>query len=101
MSKKAKDRGQQNWENLIESLDAAKNPQHKDDTGMVNLVNSLVFAARCAATDHPHWIKAQTATTELVQSIGNMETTTREEVCGIVDYIVKIAELPDISKAAA
>lgn len=99
MSKKAN--GQQHWDDLLSSLDAAKNPVHPDDTGMVNLVNSLVFASRCSATDHPEWINAQTATTELVQSIGNMGTPTRENVCAVVDYIVKIAELPAISKVAA
>ena len=89
--------GQHSWEALLSSLEAAKNPGHRDDIGHGNLTNAIVFAARCSATDHPRWESAQTVTTELVEEVGSLvrrSDVTHEDIVKTVDYVVDIAKLP-------
>ncbi len=94
MTSRTKTQSEQDWRAMMSSLEAAKNPRHVNDNGATNLVNALVFAARCSASDHPKWVDAQTATTELVQHLGGLlANASRAEIVDTVDYIVMIAEL--------
>lgn len=91
------DHGQHDWNDLLTSLRAAKNPKHPNDIGHGNLTNAIVFASRCSATDHPQWENAQTATTELVEQVQDLvrrNDVTHDDIVKTVDYIVKIADLP-------
>jgi hypothetical protein len=87
--------GSGDWRDMLNSLAAAK-AAVPPGTGAPNLVNALVFASRCAATDHPRWIDAQTATTELVEEIAGLvvkRTVSAKDVGKVVDYIMDIGEL--------
>ncbi len=91
-----KTRSENNWDNLLVSLAAARSPQHRDSTGLIDLTNAIVFAAR-VGTDFPKWVAAQTAASELVEQIGGFTSRiTRKDVAEMVDYIVEIAPLPEL-----
>lgn len=87
------------WDRMLISLAAAKHPHR--GTGMGNLVNALVFAARASADiDKPHALAAQAATSELVEQITYLAGKTdvgRSDVADTVDYIVRIAQLPPLA----
>ena len=87
----SKEPGQGDWEDMLASLAGARRRPRR---GRIDLVNAIVFASRCSATDHPRSIDAQTATTELVNMVGAllmMKDVSNKDIVETVDYIVMIA----------
>lgn len=98
LRQKKGDDGRQAWDDLLDSLAGAKHPRHRGDDGATNLTNALIFATRCASTEHPRRLDAQIAMSELVDTIGHLigkKGVKHTDVVDAVNYVVKIANLTD------